>query len=134
MVNYLAVLVAAIVAFGVGALWYGPLFGKKWRELMGVGAGSMGSSNMSMSQAMVGGFIATLVMTYVLATLLIVAGAFSITSAVIFAICVWLGFVAMILMNSVWYENRSWALYFINASHYLVAIVVAAIILAWWPW
>lgn len=32
--NYLAILVAAIVPLFVGALWYGPLFGKRWLALM----------------------------------------------------------------------------------------------------
>ncbi|HLD39833.1 MAG TPA: DUF1761 family protein, partial [Candidatus Nanoarchaeia archaeon] len=35
MANYLAVLVAAIAAYVVGFLWYGPVFGKKWMALMG---------------------------------------------------------------------------------------------------
>ena len=34
-VNLLAVLAAGIVPMVVGALWYGPLFGKRWLELMG---------------------------------------------------------------------------------------------------
>ena len=35
--NYLAVLVAAIVGFGVGALWYSPvLFSKAWQEETGI--------------------------------------------------------------------------------------------------
>ena len=33
-VNLLAVLAAGIVPMVVGALWYGPLFGKRWLELM----------------------------------------------------------------------------------------------------
>ena len=33
-VNLLAVLAAGIVPMIVGALWYGPLFGKRWLELM----------------------------------------------------------------------------------------------------
>ena len=33
-VNLLAVLVAGIVPMIIGALWYGPLFGKRWLELM----------------------------------------------------------------------------------------------------
>lgn len=34
-INYLAVLVAAIVGFGIGSVWYGPLFGKIWQKEMG---------------------------------------------------------------------------------------------------
>jgi hypothetical protein len=36
-VNWLAVIVGAVVAFGVGWLWYSPkLFGKKWAEGIGI--------------------------------------------------------------------------------------------------
>ncbi|MDO8656228.1 MAG: DUF1761 domain-containing protein, partial [Nanoarchaeota archaeon] len=35
IINYLAVLVAAIISMIVGAFWYSPyLFGKQWTELM----------------------------------------------------------------------------------------------------
>ena len=35
-VNLLAVIVAAVAFFALGALWYGPLFGKAWRNLVGI--------------------------------------------------------------------------------------------------
>ncbi|MXP30535.1 DUF1761 domain-containing protein [Parerythrobacter jejuensis] len=35
-VNWIAVLVAAISAFVLGGLWYGPLFGKKWLAYNGM--------------------------------------------------------------------------------------------------
>lgn len=35
-VNYLAILVAAVLSMVLGFLWYGPLFGKEWTKLMGV--------------------------------------------------------------------------------------------------
>ena len=34
-VNLLAVVLGAVAFFAVGALWYGPLFGKAWKELTG---------------------------------------------------------------------------------------------------
>lgn len=34
-VNLLAVILGSLVFFGIGALWYGPLFGKAWKELSG---------------------------------------------------------------------------------------------------
>jgi hypothetical protein len=34
-INWLAVLVAAVVTFVLGGLWYGPLFGKVWRTAEG---------------------------------------------------------------------------------------------------
>lgn len=34
--NWLAVVVAALVGFLVASLWYGPIFGREWRRYMGV--------------------------------------------------------------------------------------------------
>jgi len=34
-INYLAVLIAVAAQFGVGFLWYGPLFGKLWGKIHG---------------------------------------------------------------------------------------------------
>jgi len=39
-INFGAVLLAAVAAFAVGSLWYGLLFGKPWREEMGMTAAS----------------------------------------------------------------------------------------------
>tara|TARA_B100001057_G_scaffold455755_1_gene502518 strand:+ start:442 stop:858 length:417 start_codon:yes stop_codon:yes gene_type:complete len=35
-VNLLAVVLGTVAFFAIGALWYGPLFGKSWREMNGM--------------------------------------------------------------------------------------------------
>lgn len=35
-INYLAVLVAIILQFALGFLWYGPLFGEPWMKMVGL--------------------------------------------------------------------------------------------------
>ena len=35
-INWLASAVAAFIAFVLGGLWYGPVFGKQWQALAGV--------------------------------------------------------------------------------------------------
>ncbi len=129
--NYLAILVAAILAFGVGGLWYGPLFGKQWRRLMGVGEG-MGGGKYSMSQAMGMGFVATLIFVFVLAIFAQALLINTFVGSIVLGFWVWLGFVATIMANSVFYEGRSWQLYAINVSHYFVAIILASVVLALW--
>ncbi len=44
-VNWLAVAVTAIVTFALGALWYGPLFGKAWLSAVGLKKEELGSSS-----------------------------------------------------------------------------------------
>ncbi len=41
-INLLAVLLAAVAFFAIGAIWYGPLFGKPWMALNGVIVGEDG--------------------------------------------------------------------------------------------
>jgi hypothetical protein len=129
--NYFAVVVAAIAAFAVGALWYGPLFGRSWRALMNSAPGPMGGKHSS-AQAMTMGFVATLVLCFVLAIFEGALGVGGFLGGLIIAAWLWLGFVATTLLNGVIYESRPWKLYFINVFQYLVALIVAAVIIAIW--
>ncbi|NIP83325.1 MAG: DUF1761 family protein [Gemmatimonadetes bacterium] len=47
-INWLAVIVAAVATFALGALWYGPVVGKLWMRASGMteekAAGSMGTT------------------------------------------------------------------------------------------
>lgn len=45
-INYLAVLVVTILAFVLGGLWYGPLFGKAWMQETGITEEDAKKSNM----------------------------------------------------------------------------------------
>ena len=48
-VNWIAVGIAAVSAFVLGGLWYGPLFGKKWAALAGMTDEKKASANMGMT-------------------------------------------------------------------------------------
>jgi hypothetical protein len=45
--NWLAVLVAIVANMIVGALWYGPLFGKQWMKEEGLTMGDIEGGNMA---------------------------------------------------------------------------------------
>ena len=129
MVNWLAVLVAGIVMFAIGAVWYTALFGKQWRMLMGV---PEGSAQEGLVQAMVVGFVANLVEAYVLAFFIVHYGA---TDAIIGAwigAIAWLGFVATIMVPSIFYERKPPMLVILNGAYNLIGMVVMGAILGWW--
>src|SRR3989344_6740442 len=67
VINYWAVLVAAIASFAIGGIWYGPLFGKMWMGLMGISKDAMKSMRLTPTQAMTLGFLFTLLQAYVVA-------------------------------------------------------------------
>ena len=131
-INYLAVLVSAIAAMVIGALWYSPLlFGKKWMELMGV---KPDMNNPEMKKKAQRGyvimFLAVLLMAYVLAHFVDYAGATDWMGGLQLGFWVWLGFNAPVMIGSVLWENKPFSLYLINTGYYLVSFVVMAVILA----
>lgn len=132
MVNYLAVLVAAVAAHALGFLWYGPLFGKKWRQLMKVSEKDMEKAKQKgMTKVVLGSFLGTLVMAGVLAWLLDMAGV-TVINGLLFSFMVWLGFFATEQMGMVFWENKPWSLYMLQTAHSLVSLlIVGAIIGAW---
>ena len=135
-INYLAVLVAAVASMAVGFLWYGVLFMEPWRRLMGYTKENMGKMNMSANKAYMLQFVASLVMAYVLAHTLIFANYYLDAEGAVAGVMAgfwnWLGFVAPITLGVVLWENKPWKLWLINASNYLVALVVMGVILAVW--
>jgi hypothetical protein len=45
-INWLAVVVAAAAFFALGAIWYGPLFGKAWQKAVGLSDEEIKKANM----------------------------------------------------------------------------------------
>ena len=130
--NYLAILVAAVVDMIVGMLWYGPLFGKQWMAMMGFTPESMKSMKMTPKQAMLGGFVTALVFAYVLAMFADVFGALGVSGALSLAFWVWLGFVATMQAGSFLWEGKPFRLFVFNAVESFVAILAMALVVVLW--
>ena len=135
-INYWAVLVAAIASMVVGFLWYGVFFKKPWMEMMGITSEGMSGGKMTANKAYAIQFVASLVMAYILSHTLTFAMAYLNTDGVNAGITTgfwnWLGFVVPVTLGIVLWENKSWKLWMINASHYLVSLVVMGVILSLW--
>ena len=131
-VNYLAVLVAGIVNIGIGFLWHGPLFGKQWMALMGFNKNSMKSMKITAGQAMVGGFVAALVMSYVQAYIIGFSQAATFIEGVISGFWIWLGFVATVMIGKVLWEGKPFRLFAITSGYWLVTLMINGGILAVW--
>ena len=131
-INWWAVIVAAVANMVVGYLWYGPVFGKMWKSLMGFTDESMKSMNMTPTRAMVLGFAASLVMAYVLALFAFVWGAINFGAAFELAFWVWLGFLATGALSGYLWEGKPLQLFILNAVEQLVAMVLMTAILVLW--
>lgn len=139
VINCWAVLGSAIAAFVLGALWYGPIFGKPWADMMGYKFDSPEEKKAMQKKAMlgyIGSFIGALLMAYVFAHSLVFANAFFGTSGINAGLMAgfwnWLGFVVPITVGVVFWEGKPWKLWAINAGYWLALLLIMGVILAMW--
>ncbi len=127
--NMLAVLVAAIVQFVLGWIWYGMLFKKPWQELVGVPAGEK-QSGAGGVMALI--FIANLILCYALAKIVTLTGWTTFPrGSLVGAVC-GLGFVAPPMFAQHIAEKQPFKLFGINALYWLIAMYLAGGILTVW--
>jgi len=135
-VNYLAILVAAVVAVAIGWAWYSPmLFGKQWMRAAGMGdmTPEMQKEGMKkMPKALVGSVIAQLVLAYVMVYFAQMMGVVTSYGAIELAIWAWVGFTATALVHTVLWEGKSLAYYAIVSGYSLVTFIVTALIVVLW--
>ena len=137
-INYLAVLVSAIIMFALGGLWYSPaLFAKRWVALQGKTEEQMraeaAAANMPLlySIAFICAFIQAWVMAMVIGHMSQVAE-MGVAHAVIFSVLLWLGFAGSTSYASAIFSGQPKALWAINSFYNLVSFIIAGIILAVW--
>ena len=131
-INYLAVIVAAVAAIVVGAVWYSPLlFGKAYMKLRGMNPDAT-TNRRPPAGELIAEFVRYVVIAFVLALFVVRLGVVGLTSALELGLGLWFGFQAMLLLGSVIHEKMPWTLYAIHAGDALVKTVLMAVILGVW--
>lgn len=130
-VNLLAVLVAGIVPMIIGAIWYGPLFGKRWMALMETTEEELREGfNPLKTHGL--GFLLSLVTAYVLAQLLAESAGGAMVGVHVGLLAL-IAFVLPVSHQSVAYEGRKAGLAWLNILYNGVALVAQGIVIASWP-
>ncbi len=132
VINYWAVLCAAIVGFVIGWTWYGPLFGKQWIKLMKFTPKDFKRMKSMPATYMFSGFIGLLLTTYVLAHFVDYLEADTFGLGARMAFWLWLGLVAPVQYGVFLWEGKPFKLFLLNTAQTLVALVVMTGILAIW--
>ncbi len=130
-INYLAVIVAAVAYFVIGALWYSPaLFGKTWMKGIGKTKEQMAGGSAVLNYLM--GLITAFFASYGVARIMLWSGGSSIRDGIITGLLVGVCFaLATMVMNDI-FEKRPKSLTVINGLYHIVALVVAGIIVGAW--
>lgn len=127
-VNYLAVLVAALMAFIIGGLWYSLLFEKSWMKENNFDKEALKKGNMG--KIFGGAFIFSLIISFVLALFLgpernAMVGASAGFMAGLFWVATAMGITYL-------FERKSLKLFLINAGYHVITYTVMGFILGIW--
>src|ERR1700722_2557782 len=127
-IHWLAVAVAAIAGFPLGALWYGVLFGKAWMSATGITKERAKQANMARIYG------TTLLLNLVIATSLamFIGSGSDWTDGLFAGFMAGFTFVAAAFGITYLFEFRSLKLWAINAGYQVVLFSVMGVILGAW--
>ena len=129
-INWLAVIVAAVAMFGLGALWYSPvLFVKQWAKAAGVNRD--GPPGQNFVWVMLGAFVLTLLMAANLA-FFISGPNVTLGFAVGAAVAAGLGWATLSLWIVSLFEQRPFSYILINGGYLTVGFALMGLILGLW--
>jgi len=128
-VNGWAVLVAAVVGYAIGAVWYAPpVFGKRWLAALGKSKDQLGDP----VKPMVVQFFLALVIAAVLAVVVVRFGAVTWIEGAAIGFVLSVGLVATSLFSDWMFCGFSMRLYRIQAGYKVVYITAMGAILGAW--
>ncbi|GEM_PF-6418731 len=126
-INHLAVLVAGLVAFAIGGIWYA-LFGKliyKMSKQKSTGKGHP-------TRAYIFTIVFNVVTAFALAVIMAYVNNYTLLSSLKISFLVWLGFNVPESIGGVLWKDEPFKGYFLGALLDLIVIVVMGIIITLW--
>ena len=133
MSQALHVIVAAVIAWLIGALWYSPvMFSKAWVAAHGYTEEQVKSMQVMQSNVIGLTLVALIVVAAVLQVFLHHLGADSMRDGITWAFHAWLGFALPLGFIQHLYSQKKWAAWFIDLGYQLIYFVVMGGILGAW--
>jgi len=128
--NIWAVVVAALAAHTIAAVWYSPLlFSKGWMDSIGAKEEDFSGSNMGKLIGIT--FIFHVIMAFCLGMFLNDAS-IGMHEGAFYGFLTGFGWIFFVLATNSMYERRPWKYVFITGSHWTIAFTVMGLILGAW--
>ena len=132
-VNWLAVIVTAVISMAVGAAWYSPLlFSKRWMSIMAKDRGEPVTMGEGVAKLYIINFVGAFLLAYILARFVGYRGAASLGQGALTGIMAWVGFVITTSLGGILFERRPFGLYAINNAFHFVTMAIGGAVLAVW--
>jgi len=131
--NYLAVAVAAIAYWVLGAVWFGVLFTKPWMQLENIPTEQVAAiKGAAAAFPYIMSFVLNLIIAFVLAQLCAWRNATTAARGASLGVLLWIGIVGPITYTTNMYEMRPLNLFLINEGYVLVGLFLMGAILGAW--
>jgi len=124
-INWLAVFAAAVSAFIIGGLWYGPLFGKAWMNANGFTEENVAKRSMPL----VFGVSFLLMLAAAVNLAMFIGPEATLAFGTLAGLAAGLGWVATFLGVIYLFEKRALALWLVNGGYSVVALTAMGAIL-----
>jgi hypothetical protein len=133
-VNIWSIIVATIIAYVIGALWYSPLlFGKEWMRLKNMSEKDITEeSKRGMWKLYIIQLVTTLVLFCVLGFIVTATGSLTAGDGLFLAFLVWLGFSLMPAIGDILWNKTPIKLVLINEVCTLVSWLIGGAIIGGW--
>ena len=126
--NWPMILAAAAAYYAIGALWYTVLFGKYWAKANNVNP----NDRSGMVQAMVVGFLLTVVLSATIDLLMYKAGGKEWTDWFLRTYILVMGFAVGFTGLQLNYGKKKLGLWFVDIGYHVFGVLAACLILAKW--
>lgn len=135
-INWLMVFLSGVAFMALGFVWYGPmLFGKAWMKLSGYTSESLKKEQANMGKTYGISFLLSLLTAYILSHVIVFSLNFygypKLTTGLISAFWMWLGFVMPVQMTGWLFDKKPFNLLLINTGYQLVGMLIMGVILTW---
>jgi len=138
--NWLAIVVAAVAFFVLGALWYGPIFGKKWQK--GVGLTDEELKNANMGKLFGSAFIFALIISFGMSMFFFgfaptpgcenCAVPMTVTTGAMYGLMTGIFFLLPSISMNYLFARKSAGLMLIDSGYHITAYTIVGVILAAW--
>jgi hypothetical protein len=129
-INSVAVIVAAVAYWILGALWYGVAFAKPWMALEHMSPEQAQSMNPVLSYVIT--FLLNLLIAYAIGLICVWRNANTFGRGASVGVLLWIGLVGPVTYTTYMYEMRPWQLFAINELFPLFGFVLMGAILGAW--
>lgn len=132
-VNIWAVVVSAVVAFAVGALWYSPLlFAKQWMQAHGYTPEQLVAMQKQARRDYAVSFVCFLLTATVMGVLVAITHMNALIAGIKLGVLCWVGFAGTIGLTSTLYSGKPLKAFYIDGGYQLVYLIIMGAILAAW--